>query len=216
MPQQLHLSLYQRLLQLPCCRPVKLTANQIFIAQGEPSDSLYLVQDCAFLVSYLSPVGKRYIVNAQQGFSGILGEMEIFREQGTSVFSVAALSDGIGHQIPRHKLIEAVLNNAELGLAFLQLISHRYEESIGHTLDNILHSLRFNTIRLLIKKSHLSAQGWFEFNIEQHAGELGATPRALRRVIKDLLTAATLEKQHKHYRLLAADSLVQELNLIQK
>ncbi|MCD9508028.1 Crp/Fnr family transcriptional regulator [Photobacterium phosphoreum] len=214
MPQQLHLSLYQRLLQLPCCRPVKLTANQMFIAQGEASDTLYLVQDCDFLVSYLSPVGKCYIVNAQQGFSGILGEMEIFREQGTSVFSVSALTNGIGHQIPRHKLIDAVLNNADLGLAFLQLISHRYEESIGHTLDNILHSLRFNTIRLLLKKSHLSAQGWFEFNIDQHAGELGATPRALRRVIKDLLNETTLEKQHKQYRLLETESLTQELKLI--
>lgn len=216
MPQQLHASLYQRLLQLPCCRPVRLNAHQAFIEQGKASDTLYLVQDCAFSVSYLSPVGKRYIVNAQQGFSGILGEMEIFREQGKSVFTVSTSINGIGHQIPRHKLIDAILNNADLGLGFLQLISHRYEESIGHTLDNILHSLRFNTIRLLIKKSHLSPQGWFEFNIEQQAGELGATPRALRRVIKDLLNAITLEKQHKQYRLLETDILIRELNITQK
>ncbi|NLS14643.1 Crp/Fnr family transcriptional regulator [Vibrio sp. SM6] len=214
MPQTLSLTLYQRLLALPCCRPIKLSAGQAFIVQGESSDTLFLVTKADFSVSYLSPAGKRYTVSSQKAFSGILGEMEIFRQGGQSVFSVVASSPANAFQISRVKLIEAVMAEPSLAVAFLQLISHRYEESIGHTLDNILHSLRFNAVRLLVKQSELASSSWFDFNIEQHAAELGATPRALRRVIKELLDEKGLEKQKGRYQIVDLKRFLAELDII--
>ncbi|MGF1707522.1 Crp/Fnr family transcriptional regulator [Enterovibrio baiacu] len=214
MSLQAQSSLYHTLLALPCCRPFRFHVGETFLTQGETSHSLYLVNDCDFSVSYLTPTGKRYIVSSQKGFTGVLGEMEVCRPEGRYVFSVTALSSGSGFQISRQKLIEALAADPNLALTFIQLVSARYEESIGHTLNNLLYSLRFNIIRHLMKKSESAKGDWFEFKTDQHAGELGSTPRAFRRVMKDLVDEGVIDKKRTSYRVAMPDALTAELEAV--
>ncbi|MBV7299955.1 Crp/Fnr family transcriptional regulator [Enterovibrio paralichthyis] len=212
MSLQAQTSLYQSLLALPCCRPFKIHPEETFLVQGEIANALYLVKDCDFYVSYLTPTGKRYIVSTQKGFTGVLGEMEVFRPEGRYVFSVTASAPASGYQISKARLLEAVTQHPEMAIHFLQLVSGRYEESIGHTLSNLLYSLRFNIIRAMLKQSEKEDGGWFEFKTEQYAGELGATQRAFRRVIKDLVDEGLVDKKRSSYRIAMPETLLEELD----
>lgn len=212
MSLQAQTSLYQSLLTLPCCRPFKIHPEETFLVQGESANTLYLVKDCDFYVSYLTPTGKRYIVSTQKGFTGVLGEMEVFRPDGRYVFSVTASSPASGYQISRARLLEAVAQHPDMAIYFLQLLSGRYDESINHTLSNLLYTLRFNILRAMLRQSDLVEGGWFEFKTEQYAGELGATQRAFRRVIKELVDEGIIDKKRSSYRIALRETLVAELN----
>ncbi|MDD1782531.1 Crp/Fnr family transcriptional regulator [Enterovibrio sp. ZSDZ35] len=211
MSLQAQTSLFQSLLNQPFCRPFKIHKGDTFVVQGESANQLFLINNCDFSVSYLTPAGKRYIVNSQRGFTGVLGEMEVFRPEGRYVFSVTALNDANGYQISRAKLLEAVAQQPDMALNFLQLVTGRYEESIGHTLSNILYTLRFNIIRVMLNKSAEANDGWFEFKTDQHASELGATTRAFRRVVKDLVDEGVVDKKRSTYRIANLDALKNEL-----
>lgn len=212
MIQQIQSSLYQSLLALPGCRPFKIQEGETFLVQGEQATTLYLLEQCDFHVSYLTPLGKRYIVSTQKGFTGVLGEMEVFRPDGQYIFSATARQAATGYQISRQKLLDALSTHPEMAVQFLALLSGRYAESINHTLNALLYSLRYNVVRAMLEQSALADGGWFLFDTEQYAGELGATQRAFRRVIKELVDGGFIEKKRHAYRIAKYEELEQEIS----
>ena len=204
------LTLFRQLRESSYCRRYQYKKGDALINQGDCVGYLYLLDNADISVVYHSASGRRYTITREQGYSGILGEMEIFREGDPSVFSVIAESTNQCSVIEKSQLLNLITRDPALSIEFLKVMSARYESSITLAMNRILYTLRHNIIGVLLNLDCQHQGQWFPLSITQQSAQLGATSRSYRRILKAFIDEDLIEKQGRSYRLRLRSELLSE------
>lgn len=191
----------ERLTQSGCCKRMHFKKGECIIFQGKKNHKLYLLNQADLTVIYHATSGRRYTIAQEKNFSGILGELEIFRSEARSTFSVMLDMHLSCYFIDKANLMHLLQNNAELAIDFIQLISERYENNIIHSIRVILYSLQYNLIQLLLKKQNLFPDQFFPLSVTNESAMLGASSRSIRRILKSFIDESLIIKKDRQYKI---------------
>ncbi|WP_318479809.1 Crp/Fnr family transcriptional regulator [Photobacterium leiognathi] len=205
------LNLITKLKQSTFCRRHYYKKGDALINQGCCDGHLYLLEDANISVAYHSISGKRYTISYETNFTGILGEMEIFRDEEESVFSIFAEHKSQCYIIDRKHITECITQDPQIAISLLKIISSRYENSITQAMKRILYPLKYNIIDTLLQKSQHCHDGWFDLHVTKNSTLLGSSSRSYRRILKALLDQNLIQKQGKKYQIIDKNSLENEL-----
>ena len=205
------LNLLTKLKKSPFCRRYHYKKGDALINQGCCDGHLYLLENANISVMYHSISGKRYTISYENEFTGVLGEMEIFRDEDESVFSVFAEHNSQCYTIDRKNINDLIVNDPQIAISLLKIISSRYEKSITQAMKRILYPLKYNVVDTLIQKDKSSHDGWFDLHVTKNATLLGSSSRSYRRILKELIDNNLIIKQSKKYKVIDKSAILNEL-----
>lgn len=181
---------------------IQFKKGELILSQGERNQRLYLLNNVELSVIYHAQSGRRYTIAREKNFNGILGELEIFRDEAKSTFSVICENETHGRYIEKSTLIQLIEKDSSIAIDFIKMISNRYEQNITHSIRVILYRLQYNVIHLLLNKQANAPTEFFHLSITNEASMLGASTRSFRRILKMFIDEGILQKQGRQYRVI--------------
>ncbi|CRK56888.1 cAMP-binding proteins-catabolite gene activator and regulatory subunit of cAMP-dependent protein kinases [Alloactinosynnema sp. L-07] len=150
---------------------VEFPCGHVVFKEGEPGDSLYLIQSGKVKLGRTSPHGRVYLSNLL-GPSDIFGELSIF-DPGPSASTATTLTVVRAVVVPRPALHQWIAGQPEIAEQLLRLISH----SLRHT-NSMVADLIFTDVPARVAKTLL-----------QLAHRFGSRETGMLRVTHDLTQA---------------------------
>lgn len=160
----------------------RYTKGESVFREGEPSDSLYIVNEGVVKVSKLSDSGKEHILRLL--FPGdFLGQFALFKE-GLHYADAEAMEESVVCRIHRTALKAILERNPQMSYRFLAAISQRLREA-----DEWVEAISLQDVErrlaktLLIFEGKSETDGVFQLPVpkKDFAALLGATPETLSR-----------------------------------
>ncbi|MBQ6654377.1 MAG: transcriptional regulator YeiL [Erysipelotrichaceae bacterium] len=187
-----------------------LRQNEQIIRQGEKSAYLYYLLSGRCKVSAVMENGRTVIINSLEA-PCLIGEIELINRDVP--FSVESITEVLLLALPVDKARDSLLNSPDF---LYQLCSDLVDKERTHAI-RLAHYVSFPLINRLAQfiLTNSTPEG-MQIKKTVIAESLGVSYRHLEKVMNDLVSQGTLEKQKRNYRIIKAEylrSLAQQMEV---
>ena len=173
--------------------------NSIIINEGDDTSSFYIILKGRVRVYLTDDNGKEVVLNIQ-GEGEYLGEVALLDESPRSA-SVLTLEDSQFGVLNRQSFIECISENPQLSLKVMQGLTRRLRVLSENVRSLALMDVYGRMARLLLELAvDRDGDMIIEDKLTQNdiAARIGASPKMVGRIMKDLKKGGYVRKKEKH------------------
>ena len=190
---------------LRLCRPQVLDAGQTLFLQGDPGDSLYLVETGLVEVSVLSEAGRKLTLDLL-GPGAILGEIALF-DPGPRTATATALGPVRLQTVSRSDLRSGLARDPDVAMALLALAGQRMRAMTQDHSEHVFRPLPARLARRLRHVAERDPQGLIRLTQGQLADFVGGTRETVSKTLNRWKRDGVLAAEPGGLRILDDDTL---------
>ncbi|WP_243030773.1 Crp/Fnr family transcriptional regulator [Thermus altitudinis] len=167
-------------------RARRLKRGEVLFLEGEPVQSLFVVEKGLIKVYKLDPEGRKQVVLHLEGPGRVLAEVALFLDRPTYPASAEALEESQVLAIPKERFFQLVEARPPLARALIRYLARRQGQLL-HLLDRLVfHEVRERLCEYLLERFHQEGQGFPLPTNPELAALLGTIPEAISRNLGQL------------------------------
>ncbi len=141
-------------------RARRLKRGEVLFLEGEPVQSLFVVEKGLIKVYKLDPEGRKQVVLHLEGPGRVLAEVTLFLDRPTYPASAEALEESQVLAIPKERFFQLVEARPPLARALIRYLARRQGQLL-HLLDRLVfHEVRERLCEYLLERFQQEGQGF--------------------------------------------------------